>query len=592
MSATSDGRDDATDGCGMDGCEMDGCETGAVRLELSRILESPAFAASPQLRSFLTYIVERKLQGEPERIKGYTIATEALGRDASFDPSADPIVRVEAARLRRMLADYFRGPGVRDPIRVDIPKGGYIPHFTPAGDSDASAAPPAPAAAIRGPHRPRAAYGAAGAFFLMIAAFLVYRSFEMPSSSPPALAVATVHDDGSGIPVAAFKGDLPVVLVAAIEEDPAARLPGGFSGAALRDKLARALYRFDEIGVTDTADAADYRLEGHVSSDQERLFLSFRLVYLASGEIVWSSLFDVASEGETPDLVQERVARNAATAIAQPYGVIFNHAASRAGEDGAQAAGTQEGLACVLRTFSAQRRFSADLNARSRACLAGLAARRRPPAAIHALLPLAYAEDVRSGTDPASRTANLQKALDLARRAVEIAPQSARAHQALESVLVLLGRHEEALAAGRLALELNPNDPDIIATHGGALVMSGDSEKGLALLVRAGRLNPDHPEWYTVMTVFGALGAGKSKLAEAEAESLAGSTALSALLARLLVAHEAGDGARARAAMRALDAEFPDFAVDPDPTLRAVLPSSALRARLVGAVRAAQDDKR
>ena len=232
------------------------------------------------------------------------------------------------------------------------------------------------------------------------------------------------------------------------------------------------------------------------------------------------------------------------------------------------------------------------MNARSRACLASLAAQARAPAAVHALLPLVYAEDVRSGNDPARRAADLQKALELARHAVALAPHSARAHQALESVLLLLGRHGEALAAGRKALELNPNDPDIIATHGGALVMSGDSEKGLALLVHAGRLSPDHPEWYTVMTVFGALGAGRTELASAEAESLAGSSSLSALLARLLVAHEAGDPAGSHAAMRALDAEFPAFAADPETALRATLPSAALQTRLLGAVRAAQNDVR
>ena len=590
-SAGSKGGGDATDGCGAQ----------AIRHHLTLILASPAFVASPQLRAFLSYVVERRLDGEPDRIKGYTIATEALGRPSSFDPSADPIVRVEAARLRRLLSDYYGSEGANAPLRIDIPKGGYVPRFSRQAGAAASGEAASGEAVEAKPTRPRIrnlrmAGAVAAVVVIALAVPLVYQPAPVDRSAPPSaeMAVARIAEPGMAKP-AGYKGTLPAVHVAAITEDPATALPAGFSSLALHDKLARALARFDEIGVSERPEAADYRLEGHIAVDQGRLFLNFRLLYQASGEVVWSSLFDVASDGEPADLLEERVARNAATAIAQPYGVIFNHAAANAGgtnEAGAAPGEEPSGFACVLRTFTAQRRFTPDMNARSRACLASLAARTQAPAAVHALLPLAYVDDARSGRDPGRRSADLDKALELARRAVALSPQSGRAHQALEAVLLLLGRHAEALEAGRRALELNPNDPDIIATHGGALVMSGDSEKGLTLLVHAGRLSPDHPEWYTVMTVFGALGTGRMALAQAEAESLDGSTALSALLARLLVAHKAGDTTASRTVLTALETEFPSFADDPEAILRSALPSPALQASLLAAVREAQDRRR
>ncbi|MEH0071550.1 hypothetical protein V6L77_16495 [Pannonibacter sp. Pt2-lr] len=64
-------------------------------------------------------------------LKGYTIATQALGRDDSFNPATDPIVRVEAARLRKRLEDYYEGTGHNDPVRIIIPKGSYQPGFHP-----------------------------------------------------------------------------------------------------------------------------------------------------------------------------------------------------------------------------------------------------------------------------------------------------------------------------------------------------------------------------------------------------------------------------------------------------------------------------
>ena len=81
-------------------------EAAAVRMALDGLLASETFRASPQLAAFLRFVVEATLRGESGRIKGYTIGVEALGRPENFDPQIDPIVRVEATRLRRTLDRY------------------------------------------------------------------------------------------------------------------------------------------------------------------------------------------------------------------------------------------------------------------------------------------------------------------------------------------------------------------------------------------------------------------------------------------------------------------------------------------------------
>ena len=73
--------------------------------------------------------MESTLGGKAEYIKSYTIGVEAFGRGEGFDPQVDPIVRVEAARLRRTLATYYANDGARDPILIKIPLGGYVPNF-------------------------------------------------------------------------------------------------------------------------------------------------------------------------------------------------------------------------------------------------------------------------------------------------------------------------------------------------------------------------------------------------------------------------------------------------------------------------------
>src|SRR2546421_309839 len=100
-----------------------------VRAQVQRMIASDVFTSSPQLVSFLLFVVEAQLRGHGERLKGYTIGVEVLRRDASFDPQIDPIVRVEATRLRRAIERYYAGPGQQDAIIIDLPRGSYVPTF-------------------------------------------------------------------------------------------------------------------------------------------------------------------------------------------------------------------------------------------------------------------------------------------------------------------------------------------------------------------------------------------------------------------------------------------------------------------------------
>ncbi|MGO4838446.1 hypothetical protein AB4144_39985, partial [Rhizobiaceae sp. 2RAB30] len=99
------------------------------RAQLSRILNSTEFDATERERRFLGYVADETLAGRGIRIKAYTIAIEVFGRDASFDPQNDPIVRVEAGHLRRAIERYYLTAGQTDPILITIPKGGYVANF-------------------------------------------------------------------------------------------------------------------------------------------------------------------------------------------------------------------------------------------------------------------------------------------------------------------------------------------------------------------------------------------------------------------------------------------------------------------------------
>lgn len=106
------------------------------RSAVDGVLQSGIFDKAPRLGNFFRYICERHLEGDGDLIKEYSIALEALGRPADFDPKKDSIVRVEAHRLRRRLQAYYRGPGACQQIQIIIPNGQYRPQFVSKKDTE------------------------------------------------------------------------------------------------------------------------------------------------------------------------------------------------------------------------------------------------------------------------------------------------------------------------------------------------------------------------------------------------------------------------------------------------------------------------
>lgn len=100
-----------------------------VRAALRRILASDDFPATARNRKFLSYVTERTLAGKAADLSGYKVATEVFGRPADFNPTTDPIVRIEAGKLRRDLEVYYLKSGAGDEIGISLPRGGYIPSF-------------------------------------------------------------------------------------------------------------------------------------------------------------------------------------------------------------------------------------------------------------------------------------------------------------------------------------------------------------------------------------------------------------------------------------------------------------------------------
>ena len=100
-----------------------------IQRQLSQIIASKEFHATERQREFLKFVVAETIAGRSDEIKGYAVATQVFGRSEDFDQATDPIVSIQANQLRRALERYYLVAGQNDPVRIDIPKGTYVPTF-------------------------------------------------------------------------------------------------------------------------------------------------------------------------------------------------------------------------------------------------------------------------------------------------------------------------------------------------------------------------------------------------------------------------------------------------------------------------------
>jgi hypothetical protein len=109
--------------------DRNGANPDTVRAHVARITSSELFAGAERLCRFLSFTVESKLNGREADVKEYTLGREVFDRGEDYDPRLDPIVRVEARRLRSRLLEYYDGPGREEPLRIEYPKGSYLPRI-------------------------------------------------------------------------------------------------------------------------------------------------------------------------------------------------------------------------------------------------------------------------------------------------------------------------------------------------------------------------------------------------------------------------------------------------------------------------------
>ena len=540
--------DPATDPAGHGGGLAPSGE--AVKRELERILASPDFVASDRLKKFLRFVVEEALAGRADRLHGYPIALEVLGRDASFDPQADPVVRMEAGRLRRRLERYYLGAGQTDPVRIDIPKGGYAPTFEKRRD-------PVPDPPLSEDATPRWYRLATGLLAIPFLGALAWLGADLLG---PGLWSGGSQDAATALPRGPKIAVLPFLNLSG---DPGQ----AYFAAGVNDQIVTDLARFKALFVLSTEFTAkyqeqsadpqhlnrelgvDYLLDGSVRRERDEIRLSTRLVDAQSGQIIWSESYSDELTPSNMFEIQEEVSQRVSAIVASNYGLIAESDLTGAQRRPPKSFNSYD---CVLRYYHYQRLFDQQEHAKVRACLERTVELDPDYWDAWAVLANIYAQEHRYGYNPRPELYDsYERSLTAAYRAVEIEPRNPTAQLMLANALFDRRNLAGFRAAGERAIALNPNDPDLLAHYGERLVYKGEWERGFALVTKAIALNPEHPSWYLYSTIYYHYQTRDYERALMEAESQGISRDIGWLLFRAMILGQLGRGEEAQPVIEA-----------------------------------------
>ena len=415
-----------------------------ITLQLERMESSPDFKATPQQIALLKYVVARTQEGNADGIKGYTVATEVFGRGADFDQSIDPIVSIQASRLRQALSRYYETSGINDPLKIDIPLGTYVPTFNEQISS------------------------------------------EQHVTAETAKSVC----DMAAWPTVLVR---PMTILSGNSEDD-------YLAIGLTAELAHALSHYREIRVlegfhrdqnTSSPEIVyNFIIDGHVRRDSSGVRVTIRLRDAEKGVRIWSGKYRENLEAAKMISFQEEVAAKVAVSMAGGNAVIPRHLSGQSKNKPATELTTYEAM---LRYWESTTLQTAQTMTRAIGALEKVVAREPDCGQTWSMLASLYADNY--GLELIDIPTPLEKAAAFAQKGLGLDPTNRRARMTMAYVRLLENRLEEARSEAETAYHQYPNSLMILDGIGGVMALAGGWEEGITWIKKAIELNPYHRPW-------------------------------------------------------------------------------------------------
>lgn len=412
----------------------------AVLGQLERILASGDFDASPRSRAFIRFIVEETLAGRQDALTQSAIATRVFNRRDDFDPTVDPIVRIQAGRLRRSLERYYLLSGAADPLRIELPRGSYVPVARWGTERQER------------PHEERAGRGPADRDGWPT---VVVNLFEIGGAGSELEVVAERLEDQLCVEMGRY-GDVRVVRRREL------------------DQLGRAPH-----------ERGDFELSGRVSLDEGGPCVTSRLLDGRNASQIWAHDYRGASNAQAA--FYEETARRIAAHVASEQGVVAKQLWSEQRQRPVAKLLPYDAILLSYQFFF--NRDPADFEAAREALQRVISVW---PECGLAWVQLSRLYLANWALEVAPLDTPIDEAVALAQHAVRLDPSSQRARAALAGALLVKGELAASRAEAERAYALDPDSLVYLEWIGWLLTLAGDWERGPALVRRSLSRNPSH----------------------------------------------------------------------------------------------------
>jgi serine/threonine-protein kinase len=478
-----------------------------VRAQVDRILASRFFSRSERLCRFLRFCVEHTLEEKGGQLKEQLVGVEVFDRKGDYDPRTDPIVRVEAMRLRSKLKAYYGSSGRSDCVTVELPKGAYVPAFRTR--------------IVGAPARPQPA--------------------SLETSEERSIAVLPFTNLTADTPGDYFSDGLIEELIHLLTRIPRLRVVAWNSMSQMRGRDQ------DLAGIRQQLKVGTV-LRGSIRRTEDRVRVTAQLIDAESGAYLWSEAYDRQLENVVA--IQEEMAR----AIVDTLQLSL---APRAGGLSRTASNLECHTFCLQGRFHGNKRTPEGLR-QSTLCFEQAVAADESCSDAHTGLADAYSLMADYGLADANDV--IPKARVAAEKALRLDPQSSGAHASLAFIrsmyewdwvgadalylraialnpgylrahhwygtdfLSITGRFEEAKHEAQLARHLDPLSPIILEGQAYVHLLAHELDKALSFYQELAELDPVFYKAYSGMgRVLNLLGRNDEALSKLErARELAG----------------------------------------------------------------------
>ncbi len=422
-----------------------------INKQIEKLCASEEFKSKLLICKLLRYLIKETIEGREDKLKGFTIAIEVFNKDHHFDSDKDPLVRIHAGRLRRMLKMHYAGIGKNDPIRIDIPKGRYIPFF----------------------------------------------SFNNPSL-----------DEQIGTTIAQNNSTLGPTVVVLPFKNLAGNADKDYFALGLAEELSVELTKFEELTIFGSTPFANqniseadknefiiskgirFIIDGGVHWAGNKIKLLVKLTDTLKGEQIWADRYTVELTPDNIFEVQEKISSEVSCILGSEYGIILQRLSLESKRVKPKDIDTFDAIlkfhyyqACQS-PESAMQAFTALQHVLSKENDSGLATAML--AGLHVSLYL---------LDMPNAAYSLEQLHILSEKAFKLAPNSFMVRLVLAIKYFINNEKDRFLNEVEKCLSMNSKSPLRLGNVGQYLSLYGEWERGKLILDRVMQMNVSYPAY-------------------------------------------------------------------------------------------------